>query len=677
MSHSGRHGAAVALTAALCLLACVAYAQPPASGVGTQAAGDGVKKKKTFKPGSAWTLSEPLGVHYPAPIDTLLYNYQRRSIPSMQSDAYATTGNLGAEGIDMIYFDRLPVSDFFFRDAVERWLPSFRKQKFYNVYIPMTLLSYNGGGDRYDSQERVAATFAGNVNRRIGIGGDIDFLYSRGSYEHQAAKNFAFGLSGYYLGDRYEAQAFYNHYNAAIQQNGGITDDLYITDPAELQGGVSKINPKSIPVNLKNALNRIRGDELYFNHAYKLGFHRTEQVNDTLTRKVFVPVTKFIHTLDYQSGTHVFRDRNAQEVQDFWENAYFNADRTDDNTHYWQLSNTIGVAMIEGFHRWVKFGLSAYATYEYRHFRQASDYPRAEAGPDMELTPLPTDYIPSRGHQSLLWVGGQLTKQRGALLRYRADARFGLLGDVLGDIDINGELSTHFRLRGDTASVTAYGFFRNKAQPYLLQKYISNNFVWSNDFNKTQSFRVGGRIDIPWAKCRTTAHAGFETIQNLVYFGTDGKPRQNRGNVRVFTASIEQNFRFGIWNWNNRVTYQTTSDENVLPLPVLSVYSNMFLNFKAFKALEVQVGFDCDYYTRYRGLAFQPATMTFHTQDKQLVGNYPFCNVYLTCKLYKVRFYVMGTHITQGWCGKRYFSVPGYPLNPRRFQLGLSIDFAN
>jgi hypothetical protein len=54
------------------------------------------------------------------------------------------------------------------------------------------------------------------------------------------------------------------------------------------------------------------------------------------------------------------------------------------------------------------------------------------------------------------------------------------------------------------------------------------------------------------------------------------------------------------------------------------------------------------------------------------------CNVYANMKLSKVRFYVLYSHFNQGlFGGKNYFSLAHYPLNPHRFMLGLSIDFAN
>ena len=80
-------------------------------------------KDVVVEPSYAWTISEPLGLRYTSTIDTLQYNYYQQAIPSMVSKAYATTGNLGAEGQDQIFFDRSPVSNFFFEDALNAWIP--------------------------------------------------------------------------------------------------------------------------------------------------------------------------------------------------------------------------------------------------------------------------------------------------------------------------------------------------------------------------------------------------------------------------------------------------------------------------------------------------------------------------------------------------------------------------
>ncbi len=283
--------------------------------------------------------------------------------------------------------------------------------------------------------------------------------------------------------------------------------------------------------------------------------------------------------------------------------------------------------------------------------------------------------MPESAKQNLLWVGGQLTKQHGSLLTYEATARFGLIGDVVGDLDIDGSVSTRFKLLGDSVTITGYGRFRNEAAPYLMNHYVSNHFIWDNDFGKTRSFRVGGRLSIPHTGTFLTA--GVENIQNYIYFNKNCMPVQHGGSVQIFSATLNQDLSFGPFNWNNKVTYQTSSEQGIIPLPKLAIYSNMFLSFKVARVLDVQLGVDCDYYTKYKAPGYQPATMTFYNQDEIDCGGYPFMNAYVNMKLSKTRFYVMFSHFNQGMTSNNYFSMPHYPLNPRKFQIGLSIDFAN
>ena len=522
--------------------------------------------------------------------------------------------------------------------------------------------------------------FAGNVNRRIGVGATLDYNYSKGAYEAQAVKDFAYSLSTYYYGDRYELQAFYNHFNFLNKENGGITDDLYITDPAQLQGGVSTIDPKSIPVRLTAAHSRVNGDELFMTHAYKLGFWREVQVNDTLTREEYVPVTRLIYSLDLQHRRHMFRNDNVSQAKEFWENTYLDPTRTLDYTYLIQMTNSFGVELIEGFQKWAKFGLSAYISYQTQRFRQATHYSTSDLTDEdiAELTPLPDNfYVPPTSNRNLLWVGGRLHKDKGSILKYAASAKFGLVGDVVGDLEIDGHINTKLPLFGDSVDFIAKGEFRNTAQPYLLQNYISNHFAWRNDFGKTRTYRVEGELTIPWT--RTCLSAGVENIQNLVYFNSNSLPTQFGGNVQVFSAKVSQMLKLGILNWNNTVYYQKTSNSSVLPLPELTVYSNLFLKFIAFKVLKLQIGIDCDYYTRYNSVTYQPATMSFHVQGDDVIkiGNYPFCNAYINARLYKTRFYVLWSHVNQGWFSKDSFIMPHYPFNPRKFEFGISIDFAN
>lgn len=75
----------------------------------------------------SWRLTQPLGGREFVAVDTLPENYGQRSVPATVTPAYATTGNLGGPGETLLYFERQPMSQFFFKDALNAWLPTFGK----------------------------------------------------------------------------------------------------------------------------------------------------------------------------------------------------------------------------------------------------------------------------------------------------------------------------------------------------------------------------------------------------------------------------------------------------------------------------------------------------------------------------------------------------------------------
>ena len=159
-------------------------------------------------------------------------------------------------------------------------------------------------------------------------------------------------------------------------------------------------------------------------------------------------------------------------------------------------ANTLGISLLEGFHRYAKFGLAAYLTHEVRRYNQTADT-IDRMNPDFGLTPFPAGIsgINPAATENLLWVGGQLTKQKGSILTYRANAQFGIIGPAAGDVRIEGDINTRFPLLGDSLRLTAFGSFRNEAAPYLMNNYLSNHFIWQNKFGKERSVRFGGRLD--------------------------------------------------------------------------------------------------------------------------------------------------------------------------------------
>lgn len=610
----------------------------------------------------AWTVSDILADRRTAVVDTVMENYaQQVAIPRLQfGDAAAITGNLGSEGKFMNYFSRPMESDFFFNDALYPYLPRVDNTPFFNTRVPMTLLSFNTGGSSQTTQDWLKARLSGNINKKAQVGAWLSYLYSRGMFENQAGKHFNWGINGSYLGKHYQMMAMLNNWSAVNLENGGITDDLYITDPAAVQGGSSSIGTKQIPVNLNGAQSQVRGHQFWMTNRYRIGF---DKINEEDSTEVFTPVSQAFWTFDFRMDEHRFTDE-AQSDNSFFKNTYF-TNKTFDQTRQWALRNSLGIELLEGFNKWAKAGLSAYAMHEVAKYMQT---------PADTISGVNTGIAPKATEHSL-FVGGRLAKQQGSIIRYSGDARVGIAGAKAGEVYASGTFDLRFRLRNDTTQLRAYADFSNRKPSYFLRNYVSNHFIWKNEFGKTRRLRFGGIIEFPLT--RTRIEAGLENAQNLIYFNSDGVPEQHGGNVQVFSASLHQDVKLGIFNWQNRVTYQKSSNQHVIPLPEVTVFSNMFLLFRV-ATLHAQIGFDCTYMTRYSALGYNPAIMSFTNCWDGMVGNYPMVDAYANLKLKKVKFYVLFSHVNQGlFGGSGYFSALHYPMNPRRFLFGLCVDFAN
>ena len=130
---------------------------------------------------------------------------------------------------------------------------------------------------------------------------------------------------------------------------------------------------------------------------------------------------------------------------------------------------------------------------------------------------------------------------------------------------------------------------------------------------------------------------------------------------------------------DNEVTWQKSSNETILPLPQLSLYSNLYILTKlAKKVLTVQLGADVRYFTKYNAPAYTPAVQQFHLQpenDQVEIGGYPIVNIYANLQLKRTRLFAMYSHVNQGMGTRNSFLVPHYPINPSLLKIGVSWNF--
>ena len=669
-----------------------------------------------------WKLSETLGNRTIVPADTLALNFQNTNLVGGMTGEYNFLGNLGSPRLSRIFFNRQDDEPTLFMAPYSSFFVRPDQVFFTNSNVPYTNLTYYKAGNKVNGEERFKSYFSVNVNKRLAFGFNFDYLYGRGYYANQSTSHFNAGLFGSYIGERYQIQAVYNNFFMKMNENGGIANDGYITRPDTMAEGKKEYSSTTIPVKMEQTSNRNKDFYIYLTQRYRLGFKRRvlkeEAQNNSVQQRFsptapttpiassiapadslatgslatdslpannlamgdnlsldslnsnhalpedtnfveeFVPVTSFIHTFKIERARHKYQSVSTPD-----ENAYYNKQGVSrDSTTAFSVKNVFGIALLEGFNRYAKAGLTGYISHKFSRY----DLMNADS------------MTVDRFTEQEIYVGGELAKRQGKTLHYSKDGEVGIMDKSMGQFRVNGNMDLNFRLWKDTVNLIVRGFVKNTLPSFYMRHYHSNLHVWDND-NMEKEFRtrVEGELNIDrWG---TNLRAGVENVKNYTYLNQKAVPEQNSGNIQILSATLKQNFRAGIFHLDNEVTWQKSSNETVLPLPQFSVYSNLYLLTKlAKKVLTVQLGADVRYFTKYNAPAYTPSIQQFHLQpenDQVEIGGYPIVNVYANLHLKRTRLFAMYSHVNQGMGTRNSFLVPHYPINPSLLRIGVSWNF--
>ena len=661
-----------------------------------------------------WTIDRRFGDISKAEPDTLPHLYPNTTLTTGKYGEYNTLGNNYSARQHRIVIDRPVGEQFIFTQPYDFFYKAPDKLHFTNTLSPITNLSYDNCGDKINGEDHFDAKFAVNAGKRIGFGFDLDYAYARGYFSDQATSHFGGTFFGSYLGDQYKAHVIVSTYHQKASENGGITDDNYVTHPESFEQSYTE---SEIPTVLSLNWNRNDNHHVFLSHRYCIGFYNKvkmtdeeikarkfaeeskkerqnadslqltlepeEEKVDSMMKQDFVPVTSIIHTLEWNNFDRTYLAYGS--ASDYYANTYFLRDKSGrqdslyDETKHMQLKNTLALALLEGFNKWAKAGLKVFATHELRTFEMADT-----------LGGLP---VMQKTRESNISIGGQLIKSQGRTLHYNATGELWMIGEDAGQMKLDFNTDLNFPLFGDTLTLAAHAHFYRLNPTYYQRRYHSKHFWWDNtDMNKETRTRIEGLFS--YRKTKTQLRVAVEEIQNYTYLGmnyvvADDNQRkymtagisQHAGNINLLTAQLQQRLRLGILNWENIVTYQNSSNTDVLPVPMLNIFSNLYLDFKIAKVLSVELGGNATFFTEYDAPDFCPQLNQYAIQEnadsRVTLGNYPFVNVYANLHLKHARFFIMWNNIVGNLGSKNQFLTPHYPMNNMVMHLGVSWNFFN
>lgn len=721
-----------------------------------------------------WTVDRRFGDRTPAQPDTLSHMFMNTVLTEGLRSEYNTTGNLGSPRLARIFIDRREESrHFIFTNPYDFFITPVEDFHFTNTLSPITNLAYNTCGNQTNGEDHFTARFGVNAGKRIGAGFKFDYLYGRGYYSSQATSHFNYSIYGSYLGDRYQAHILAATNHQKVTENGGLTNDNYITHPESFN---ENFQTSEIPMMLAQNWNRNDNRHIFFSHRYNVGYNRkvpmtkaeiearkfamaskkeaeeqkarneaagkarqegrsitdddakpavpfagrpdgakvaertapaagaqpadslaggkriavgSKAVADSLivaSRKAaedtawlkneYVPVTSFIHTAEFNNYKRIYQAYSTPEnfyLDKFDVAGKFGGDSIYDKTTHWNLRNTFAISLLEGFNKWAKAGVKVFAAHELRHFT-----------------------LPDAGgirtwNENAVSVGGQLSKTMGKTLHYNVIGEFGTVGANAGDFRVDGDIDLNFPIFRDTMTLAASGFYRHERPSFYYRHYQSRHLWWDQEhMNNIDHLHVQGILQ--YRKTRTKLRVAYDAIKNYTYFAAaytasdEGRThntvsvKQHGDPISLLTAEVTQDFTFGPLNWESVVTLQKSSHENIMAVPLVNAYTNLYLRFKVARVLKCDFGADIRYFTKYHAPEYVPALGQYAVQDnaeKVELGNYPMVNVYANFHLKQTRFFVMMSHVNAGSGKRNYFLAPHYPLNGSVLRFGLSWNFFN
>lgn len=666
---------------------------------------DSTKQDKEIPIGlKVWTIDRKFGDIIKADIDTMPHLFPQSTLGTGRYGQFNTVGSNYTARQNRIFIDRKEKSQFLFLDVYDQVHKQPDEWHFTNSLSPITNLTYDNCGDKQDGEDHLNAKFAVNAGKKLGFGFDLDYAYARGYYQNQSISHFGATFWTAYLADQYQLHALFSTFHEKATENGGITNDNYITHP-ELTEQSFRAN--EIPVILQRNWNRNDNKQLFLTHRYALGFYKKVKMTedeikarqfaetDSMRAEIqkmdsteqymkqeFVPVTSFIHTLELGDYERRYLAYDTPKKYYKWACEYPYEDYTGDSicdiTSHFALKNTMAIALLEGFNKYVPAGLKVFAAHEIRRFKLPAYDENGNA-------------FMQRYNEHNVSIGAQIRKSLGHTLHYDLLGETWLVGEDAGQMKLDASADLNFAFLGDTVRLMAKGYVHRLNPTFYERNYNSKHFGWNNNLDKETRTRIEGTFT--YEKTNTSLRLAVEEIQNYTYLGmsyvrSDETIRnltasfyQHGGNLNIMTAQLDQKIRLGILHWDNLITYQSSSNEDVLPLPTLNVFSNLYLDFMIAKVLKVELGGSATWFTSYKAPEFCSALNQFAVQKNQNsiteIGNFPFIDLYANLHLKHARFFLLMQNVASNSFRKQYFLTPHYPMNASVLHFGISWNFFN
>lgn len=585
--------------------------------------------------------------------------------PHQKNDVGATW--LGVSGSAMLYnnwFMRPRIKEFPFYDYYLPYTYTPQTLAFYNTKTPYTELAYWGTLFANKKMEESNIRFLHTQNFSPSF--NINFLYERfgsaGMLESEKTDNRTLAITGNWLGKRYVAQGGWIYNRIKRDENGGISDPSMVLD--------TLVDAKIIPITLKKANNALKKNTIFLTHSYGIPF-KFLQKGDTLAvkddKELGDGTMAYIgHSFDATFYTKKYTDEISLSdtvARDFYHNKfYINPTSSADSMRVFKLENRFFINM----QPWAKDAIISTVSGGLGH-----------------------QYLNLYGFQQPYFLTGNTNGTENNMYMYFGAGGkfrryfswdgigvFNFAGYYQNDFSIDGKVKFSSYPKGMPQGMHLTGKLHiSQERPnFFFNNIHSNHYVWNNNFEKTTQTRIEGKLEIPdW---KMELYAGYAMLKNNTYFDSLSVVRQNGESMNIFTAYMKKDFKLWKFHLDNKILFQTSSDEDVVPLPELALDLRYYFQFWLVKnVLNVQIGANAIYTSDYYAQGYSPALGVFYNQKTEKIGNTPYIDAFINMQWKRASIFVKYINAAQGWPDSDYFSAFRYIRSQKALKLGIHWPF--
>jgi hypothetical protein len=475
-------------------------------------------------------------------------------------------------------------------------------------------------------------------------------LRSEGKYINQLAStgNFRFTTSYITKNQRYSANTHFTSQDISNEENGGITtiEDFESENP-------NFDNRERLEVFLKDGKSFLKGKRIFIDHKFRL--NPTQSINNWYLYHQFNYENKFF---EYTQGT-VASTVGSTTVFRFGDS--YLSDNIKDQTKYNKMHNTVGLV----FENTNLGNLTFFA----EDFRSNYYYNK--------IIFLNRGLIPAALNQNINSLGGHYIYQKNKWN-----------GSFLYSRSITNESLSNLKaiLQHDWSDTVQLSFeYQNSNKlPNNNYELYQSSFVsynWFNEFKNEKINALSAKAVTPWFE----ASIQFSTLNDHLYFentATDSQvqtvsPAQYSNTIKHISAKLSKEFTLGKFALDNTLLFQKVDQRDaILNVPqIVTRNSFYYSNYMFKKALYLQTGFICNYFTNYFANEYNPVIGEFFVQNQKEIGNFPMLDFFVNARVQRTRIYFKLEHFNSSFTGNSFYASPNNPYRDFIIRFGLTWNF--